>query len=172
MRQMRRFWVKGQPDAATPYHYRGCGLDDIYLTSGFEIEETEYGPAVTIVDVPGLHRAIGKQLITDSKALSPREFRFLRKNMDFTQEALAGLLRLDAQTIARYEKDQCAIPGPVDGMIRMMFALHVMPKKQREQVFEDIKAILEDEPSEPPSRGRSDFAHDPSKGWGQRQLAH
>jgi len=172
MTHAKRFAARGQQEAAQPYHYRGCGLDDVYLTSGFEVTQTAYGPAVTILDVPGLHLAIGQRLITDSKPLSAREFRFLRKNMDLTQEALAERLRIDAQTVARYEKDQTAIPGPVDGLMRMMFALYVMPKKQRDAILEEVKAILEDEPSESATGARSDFEHDPDDGWNGRAQAH
>lgn len=125
MTQIKRFGVRGQRPANKPYHYRASGLDDVYLTSGVKEKKTAYGPAVEIQDIPGLHRAIGHSIINESKPLSAREFRFLRKNMDLTQEALAARLRVDAQTVARYEKDQTAIPGATDTVVRIMFALHI-----------------------------------------------
>lgn len=148
MTHTRRFGVRGQKLAKHPYQYRACGLDDVYLTSGFEAKNTAYGPSVTIHDIPGLHRAIGHSIIIDNKPLTAREFRFLRKNMDMTQEALAARLRVDVQTVARYEKDQTAIPGATDMVVRIMFAVHIAPPERREEIMEEVAAIIEDQLSE------------------------
>lgn len=168
MTQMKRFSVRGQSAAKKPYHYRACGLDDVYLTSGFAERPSEFGLSVLIDDVRGLHHAIGLSIINESKPLSPREFRFLRKNMDLTQEDLAARLRVDAQTIARYEKDQSAIPGATNMVLRM-FAFHVMPSERQDEIAEEIKAIIEDQLSE---SAPADKAFDKtSRGWRERAMA-
>jgi putative transcriptional regulator len=43
------------------YHYTECGLDNIYLLNGFDPVETPRGKGVTIRNIDGLHRAIGKR---------------------------------------------------------------------------------------------------------------
>ena len=164
----KRISIRGQRPAKKPYHYRACGLDDVYLTDGFVEEKTAYGPAVTITDVPGLHRAIGRNIISQGKPLSAREFRFLRKNMDLTQEVLAARLDLDGQTIARYEKDQTAVPRAIDIVVRVMFALHVAPPDRREEMIEEIRSIVEDELSQTSGPER-EFGLT-KKGWRNRAV--
>ncbi len=148
MTQKRRFAMRGQKPAQEPHHYRVSGLDDIYLLNGFTRESTPYGEVVKIADVVGLHKAIGHRIVTEDKPLSPREFRFLRKNMDLTQEDLAKRLKVDAQTVARYEKDQTAIPGPTDMVLRIMFALYIVPPEKRAEVADEIRAIIDDQLSQ------------------------
>jgi putative transcriptional regulator len=45
------------------YHYRECGLDNIYLLNGFDPVETPRGVSVQIRDREGLHLAIGRCLV-------------------------------------------------------------------------------------------------------------
>lgn len=147
MMQQRRFSMGGQKPAPEPHHYRISGLDDIYLINGFTREMTSDGEVVKIADVEGLHKAIGHRILTESRPLTPREFRFLRKNMDLTQEDLAKRLKVDVQTVARYEKDQTAIPWPTDMLLRIMFALHIVPPDRRAEFVDEIRAIIKYENS-------------------------
>lgn len=108
-----------------PYRYTACGLDDVYLLSGYEVEETPYGKGVSIKNADSLHRAIGIFLVNNKKLLSGKQIRFLRHQMDFTQSELARLLATSAQQVARYEKGECAIPGPADRILRLLYTEHV-----------------------------------------------
>ncbi len=74
------------------YRYKGCGLDDVYLASGYEIEETPYGSGVIIRNLQSLHVQIGLHLIKHRKKLAGKEIRFLRHQMDLTQSELAVFL--------------------------------------------------------------------------------
>ena len=134
--------------ADQPYQYRGSGLDDVYLANGFEKKKRHTVRPLTIQDVPGLHRAIGQSIISDTKPISARELRYLRKNMDLTQEELATRFRVDVQTVARYEKEQTAIPGAIDRLMRIMFTLHTAPPQEREEIIERVRAIVEDQLSQ------------------------
>jgi DNA-binding transcriptional regulator YiaG len=51
-----------------------------------------------------LHRAIGMYVIRQKRELTGPEFRFLRKQMRFTQKTFAERTKVDVQTIANYEK--------------------------------------------------------------------
>jgi putative transcriptional regulator len=109
---------------AERYHYAECGLDNIYLLNGFRSVRTPRGDAVNISDIEGLHRAIGLMLVRDKKNLTGREFRFLRHELDLTQQALADLLGVNVQTVARWEKGRTKEPidGPAQRMIRLMYS--------------------------------------------------
>jgi DNA-binding transcriptional regulator YiaG len=111
-----------------PLHYTACGLDDVYLLSGYEVEETSYGKGISIKNADNLHRVIGGYLVANKKLLSGKEIRFLRHQMDFTQSELARLLGGSAQQVARYEKDECEMPGPADRILRLLFNEHIQKK--------------------------------------------
>jgi transcriptional regulator with XRE-family HTH domain len=53
--------------------------------------------------------------------ISPKEIRFLRGLMDKTQSELATMLRVDDQTVARWEKGKARLPGPADLALRALF---------------------------------------------------
>jgi putative transcriptional regulator len=112
--------MNGQSDRR--YRYTECGLDNVYLLNGFEPVETPRGVSAQIRDREGLHLAIGRHLVREKKELSGKEFRFLRHELDMTQQLVASLLQVDAQTVARWEKGKAKqIPGPAQGMIRVLY---------------------------------------------------
>lgn len=115
----------GHHEPKEPLHYRMCGLDDVYLTSGYEVTETEYGRGVVIQNVDGLHRAIGDFLARHKKALNGKEVRFLRHEMDLTQAQLSDIMRVTDQTVARWEKGEVAIPGPAEMLLRAVYLCHI-----------------------------------------------
>jgi DNA-binding transcriptional regulator YiaG len=129
-----------------PYHYTMCGLDDIYLVSGYELSETEYGNGVVIDDMDGLHRAIGEYLVTSKKSLNPKEVRFLRHDMDLTQTHLADLLRVTDQTVARWEKGEVPIPGPAELLLRALYLGHVSKSVDVRKLAEQIRELEERAP--------------------------
>lgn len=111
---------KGEIDKA-PLHYPDCGLDDIYLYSGYDILDTPHGKGISVKNLDGLHAAIGCYLATQKKVLNGKELRFLRKQMDLTQGQLASVVSVNSQTVARWEKGETEIPGPADLVVRMLF---------------------------------------------------
>ena len=144
MKKGKQFRLDGVAVRGEPFHYRACGLDDVFLLNGFARKESGYGKAVTIKDIDGLHQAIGLRLITQRKALAPKELRFLRKEMDLSQEELARKLGLDVQTVARYEKGETAISGPADQLIRFYYILSIRPSKGRLKMIEEVQKRVEE----------------------------
>lgn len=121
MSKKRKVWALSGEAAKKPLRYTGCGLDDIWLISGYDVEEVDGESALSIRDLDGLHRAIGRSLAERKKILAGKEVRFLRKQMDLTQSELARLVGCDPQQIARYEKGENRIPGPTDRILRMLY---------------------------------------------------
>ncbi|MEM8794080.1 MAG: helix-turn-helix domain-containing protein [Pseudomonadota bacterium] len=144
---MKEFAIDSEEIASEPFHYRACGLDDVYLLNGFTLEETDYGAGFSIHNVDGLHRAIGLYIVSHKNTLSAREVKFLRREMDITQLELANKLGVDQQTVARYEKDQTPIPGPADRYLRVLYVLFILPENIRNEVLNEITRILETDDS-------------------------
>jgi putative transcriptional regulator len=105
------------------YHYRGAGLDNVYLKNGYR--EVMYGDekAVSVENVEGLHQAIAAVLIEKPAPLTGQEFRFLRVEMELSQLALGKLIRVSDQTVAAWEKEVTKkVSGSAELLVRA-FAL-------------------------------------------------
>ena len=127
---------------APPYHYTESGLEGIYLLNGVQKEEYDGEEYVTIKDVDGLHKAIGRHLVMHRKALAPNEIRFLRKAMDMTQAELAEKLRNTGQSVARWEKGEYEIPGAAESLLRVLFLITLMNKEELTALIEKLKTLL------------------------------
>jgi len=130
-----RFCLNGQ-EVLEPMLYRGCGLDGIYLLNGYSIEEHDGEEHVSISDVDGLHQAIGRHLIVHRKGLSPKEIKFLRNTMGITQAEMAARLGNNSQSVARWEKGECEIPGTSEKLLRAVFLASLLRQ-------EDLVALRE-----------------------------
>ena len=136
--------LNGQPPKA-PYHYTECGLDDVYLLSGYDVEDSNHGEIVRVQYADELHNAIGEFLVRNKKILTGMELRFLRNQMDLTQAELGKLLGLTDQAVARWEKNKTDITGPADYLIRVLFVHHIgMPKGMD---IRDLLTALEEQDS-------------------------
>lgn len=113
--------IHGRRLTKKPYHYTQCGLDDVYLLNGVHTERTSYGKGVRIEKVEELHETIAEWLSLNKAFLNGKEFRFLRKLMNLTQAELAVYLGCDAQSVARWEKEQTEINGAADKLTRILF---------------------------------------------------
>lgn len=107
------------------YPYTICGLDNIFILNGYNQSYIDGEEFVSVVDVDGLHRAIGRHLVLHRKSLSPKEVRFLRKTMELTQAELAAKLGNDSQSIARWEKGTCEMPGTAEKLLRATFLAEI-----------------------------------------------
>lgn len=104
------------------HHYTESGLDNIYLENGFHIHDTPYGKGVSIQDTEGLHKVIGKWLISQPKPINGAELRFLRLEMESTQRDLAGIIGATEQTLRLWEKSRKKkIPGTADRLVRALY---------------------------------------------------
>lgn len=133
-----RFFLSGEKEAVAPYRYRACGLDGIYLMNGYTVETHDGEEHVTVADIDGLHKAIGRHLVTHRKVLSPQEIRFLRNTLDLTQTELAELLGNTSQSVARWEKGQCEMPGAAEKLLRAVFLVSIMTQEE----FESLRQLL------------------------------
>ena len=52
------------------YHYTECGLNKVWLLSGYQSHDTPYGKGVSIQNADGLHEAIARWLVISKPRLS------------------------------------------------------------------------------------------------------
>lgn len=103
------------------YHYTACGLDNIYLKNGYVKTDSPSGTGISIHDMDGLHRVIAKGLAEMVAPLQPKEFRFIRLELDLSQKGLGKLLGKTDQSVAKWEKGEQPIPVLADKAIRDLY---------------------------------------------------
>lgn len=113
------------PAGQEPFHYTASGLPDVWLLNGFHREETPDGPAVRIEDADGLHNALARAIATAKKPFAPAELRFLRKLLGLSQAAVARLLGITDQTVARWEKGETAMDAAAERLVRFVVLEHL-----------------------------------------------
>jgi len=107
------------------FHYKSCGLPNVWLRNGFESKQTPYGEAVAIADVAGLHKTIGL-FITDNEPLPDgAELRFLRKELDLSQTLLGDVLGVSEPTIRNWEAARQPVTASADRFLRLLYREHV-----------------------------------------------
>ena len=144
------------------YHYVECGLDYIYLSNGYDVVNTPRGNGIKIMDREGLHKAIGEMLVSEKKHLDGSEFRFLRHELNMTQQNLAALLGVNVQTVARWEKEKTIdIPGPAQRVIRLLYSEKM---DGNQEICEPLKRLaeLDEMIAQDPE---IDFKKDSHDGW-------
>lgn len=87
------------------YHYRECGLPDVWL-DGVERHDTPYGPAVSIPEMDQLHALIGIEIAENAADMSGEEFRFLRRELNWSQTSAGRVCGVSDVTIRRWESGQ------------------------------------------------------------------
>lgn len=122
------------------YHYVQCGLDNVWLTNGFRVEDTPYGPVVTIDNAENLDQTIAKYLTEKPDPLTGQELRFLRLMLDFSQKRLGELLGKEAQTVALWEKSD-RINEDVDFCVRHIYVQTVINARHSYvEMVDELKA--------------------------------
>lgn len=102
------------------YHYKTCGLDEVYLLNGYEVIEYGGEKAVSIHNVDQLHEVIGLTIAHKHSCLTGREFRFLRLEMDQSQKMISVMFDVTDQTVANWEKKD-VVPTMPDALIRAVY---------------------------------------------------
>jgi hypothetical protein len=110
------------------FHYDSSGLDNVYLTSGFEIEQHEhYGELVSLAAVNGLHKRLGEVLVFQAPFLTGAAMRLIRADVFGHWPAdLALALGLTEAEVLAFESDRSAqLPPAVDRELRRYAMEHV-----------------------------------------------
>ncbi len=101
------------------YHYTECGLQNVWLTNGYDVCEIDGEKAVSMSDVDELHELIGRSIAAKSN-LNAREIRFLRKELGLSQKRLEDLLGSTEQTVSLWER-RGRMPKGYDRLVRLLY---------------------------------------------------
>jgi DNA-binding transcriptional regulator YiaG len=131
------------------FNYESCGLPNVWLRNGFSVKETPYGELVAIQDLAGLHQAIGLYVVDHKPLLSGAEIRFLRKELDFSQQALLDWLGVSEPTIRNWEAERQPITVAADRMLRLFYREHVKGNVMIRQLVDQISRLERQQAPEP-----------------------
>ena len=123
------------------YHYRDCGLENVFLEGGFEFVDSPYGQGITIDDLDGLHSCIADCLIKKPTPLNGKEFRFLRTELDLSQTAMSDLCGRKERRLRDWEKTNEKVPDPANTIIRIVYKERYDPTATFEGLFKDIRSL-------------------------------
>ena len=102
------------------YQYTQSGLDNVFL-DGIEPDVDDMGETcVRIPAVRQLHRLIATGIVEHGAAILPAELRFLRAELGMTQAELAAIVRVDAQTVGRWERGETPIQEVAEIVVRRL----------------------------------------------------
>jgi DNA-binding transcriptional regulator YiaG len=101
--------------------YRGCGLDNVFLRNGYRLGRTDAGTETLYIEnVTELHRAVAEWVCDLQRALTPKEFKFLRKELDLSQRQLGEFLRVKEGTVSTWERGTFPIDALADVVLRTL----------------------------------------------------
>lgn len=121
------------------YHYKECGLSNVWLIDGFKIQvDEEYGEMVSISSVHDLHKTIGLYLINEKPELNGEDIRFLRKELNLSQKNLAGLLGVNESSIRGWETGRGKIGTPAERFLRALYKEQVHGGGELKKMIEKL----------------------------------
>ncbi|MBY0430115.1 MAG: hypothetical protein K2Q10_02875 [Rhodospirillales bacterium] len=124
------------------FSYSGCGLDWVYLASGYTVHSTPYGQGVSVADAEGLHALLLREIITSPHPIRGQELRFIRSMLDLSQEGMGKIIGVRRLRVTQMEsaRDKAITPS-ADRAIRMFFALREFKKDLADRVIELLNEI-------------------------------
>ena len=125
---------------ANEYHYVECGLPNVWLRNGFEKKQTPYGEGVSIYDIEGLHRCIARTLCDKPGQLSGREFRYMRRELDFSQKMIGEIFGRSDRSIRDLEHKE-AVKEPYNGFMRHLYLESIDPESSYIGLFKRLRDL-------------------------------
>lgn len=123
------------------YNYTDCGLSNVYLQSGYEIEQFDGEEYISFEDINGLHQAIGHHLTAKKSPLTGEEFRFFRNEFNQSRRVLGEMIGVDQQTIGRWENGNSPIPRWADATIRQLYLESIDESSSLSLVFQQLAEL-------------------------------
>jgi DNA-binding transcriptional regulator YiaG len=132
---------KNRKRKAEFYHYRDCGLDNVWLQGGYEEVVSPYGKGVVIHDLDGLHQCIAHCLVNKPAPLTGAEFRFLRTELDLSQSTMGELCGRGERTVRDWETRGEPVEEPANTIIRFVYEQRYNPTANFEGLSKNIREL-------------------------------
>jgi len=143
------FSLGGEPRISKLYRYTLCGLDNVYLCSGFTQEKINGEIYTSVKNAEDLHMIIALRLSALRRPLLGKEITFLRKQLRITQEELAKHFDVSRKTVSEYEREISRMPRPSQMLLQINVAkslfdiIHQMHNNDDPSVVQFLPAIDE-----------------------------
>ena len=125
------------------YHYTESGLQNVWLHNGYRRTRTAYGEGISIHDVPGLHRVIGRMLARRAR-LTGAGLRFLRKELGLSQKSLAVMVGTSEQNVSLWER-RGRMPISADRLVRLVYLETIDGNVQVRTIMDQLQALDADD---------------------------
>lgn len=122
------------------YHYKECGLPNVWLENGYKVKQTPYGEAVSVVDADGLQRVLAKNLASKNGRLTGRELWFIRSVLCLSQKNMARLLGTTEQSLSLWER-QGRMPKASEAIARVLAMEHVGGNPNIAELIDRINTV-------------------------------
>ena len=123
------------------HHYTTCGLDNVWLKNGYVEKDTPYGKSVAVVRADELHRLLAERIVLQKALLTGKQLRFLRVQMGLSQEGLAQMHGVTAQTVSLWERQRIVVPLANDQLTRIHCLAHVAGSTPLNKAIERLKTV-------------------------------
>ena len=103
------------------HKYKESGLDNITLLNVKRYVCSSCGEEYMEIFNPlELHKVIAMTLVKNTKRITGKELRFLRKYLGFSSAFFAKIIGVTRETVSRWENGKLSMPKHIDLLIRTM----------------------------------------------------
>lgn len=99
------------------YHYKMCGLDNVWLENGYTAKETRYGKGVSVANADQLHALLATVVAKKEGRLTGKELKFLRNFLCLSQRRVGEMLGCSEQSVSLWERND-NVPVAEEALIR------------------------------------------------------
>jgi putative transcriptional regulator len=124
-----------RPGEIEKYHYRECGLSNVYLGGLKQYVCPSCGETeVVIPNVEDLQSVIATNVATQPERLKPEEIRFLRVHLGFSGTDFASAIDVAPETVSRWENGRAQMEPPTEKLLRMLVRAKAGPFRDYEEL--------------------------------------
>lgn len=99
------------------YHYKMCGLDNVWLENGYSERQTRYGRGVSVADADQLHAILATEVARKDGRLTGQELKFLRNFLCLSQKRVGEMVGCSEQSVSLWERTN-SLPAAEEVVIR------------------------------------------------------
>lgn len=122
------------------YHYKECGLPNVWLENGYKVKQTSYGDAVSVVDADGLLRELAHNLACKKGRFTGRELWFVRSVLCLSQKNMARLLGTTEQSLSLWER-KGRMPKASEALARALTLEHLGGNPKIGELIDRINTV-------------------------------